>query len=114
MNEIDNYIAGFPPDVQKILQEIRKVIRETAPGAKETMSYGIPTFKMGKNLVHFAGFRNHIGFYPTPSAILAFRKELSAYKFAKGSVQFPLDKPIPYDLIKNITEFRVKEITQKV
>ncbi|HEX2393989.1 MAG TPA: DUF1801 domain-containing protein [Bacteroidales bacterium] len=114
MNAVDNYISGFSPDIQKILKEIRKIIRNAAPEAKEMMNYGIPTFKMGENLVHFAGFKNHIGFYPTPSGIMAFKKELSVYKSSKGSVQFPLDKPIPYDLIKNITEFRVKELTQKV
>jgi uncharacterized protein YdhG (YjbR/CyaY superfamily) len=114
MNAVDDYISGFPPEVRKILVEIRKIIRKVAPEATETMSYGIPTFKMGQNLVHFAGFKSHVGFYPGPSGIVAFRKEISGYKWAKGSVQFPLEKPIPYDLIKSITEFRVKEINQKV
>ena len=113
MKEVDEYISAFPPEERNILNEIRKVIRKAAPGAQETLSYGIPTFKMGENLVHFAGFRNHIGFYPTPSAIIAFKEELSAYKGAKGSVQFPLRQPIPYDLIRAITEFRVEEVKQK-
>jgi uncharacterized protein YdhG (YjbR/CyaY superfamily) len=114
MNIVDKYISEFPPETQKILQEIRNIIRSVAPESKETISYGIPTYKLGENLVHFAGFKNHIGFYPTPSGVLAFKKELSAYKNSKGSVQFPLNKPIPYDLIRNITEFRLKEVTRKV
>lgn len=114
MNEVDKYISGFTPEIQKVLREIRKIIRNAAPEAKETMNYGIPTYKMGEYLVHFAGYKKHIGFYPTPSGIMAFRKELSLYKSSKGAVQFPLDKPIPYDLIQIITEFRVKEVTQKV
>jgi len=113
MSPIDDYISGFPPDIRKILKEIKKVISKAAPGAEETMSYGIPTFKMRENLVHFAGFKNHIGFYPTPSAVEAFKDELSAYKSAKGSVQFPLDKPIPFKLITQIVKFRVLEITGK-
>ena len=106
---IDEYIAMFPKDVQKILENLRQVIRETAPTADETIDYGIPTFKLNGNLVHFAAFKNHIGFYPTPSGIEAFKKELSHYKQSKGTVQFPLDKPIPFDLVKKIVEFRVKE-----
>jgi len=113
MSPIDDYIFGFPPDIRKILKEIKKVISNAAPGAEETMSYGIPTFKMRENLVHFAGFKNHIGFYPTPSAVEAFKDELSTYKSAKGSVQFPLDKPIPYNLITQIVKFRIQEITEK-
>jgi len=106
---IDEYNAMFPTDVQKILENLRQVIRETAPTADETIDYGIPTFKLNGNLVHFAAFKNHIGFYPTPSGIEAFKKELSHYKQSKGTVQFPLDKPIPFDLVKKIVEFRVKE-----
>ncbi|MBN1536370.1 MAG: DUF1801 domain-containing protein [Anaerolineales bacterium] len=106
---IDEYIATFPPDVQAVLQKIRMTIREAAPNAEETISYQMPTFKLKGNLVHFAAYKNHIGFYPTPSGIEAFRKELSVYKGAKGSVQFPLDKPIPYDLIIEIVTFRVAE-----
>ena len=106
---IDTYIAGFPEDVQAILQKIRTTIQEVAPEATEAISYQMPTFKLNGNLVHFAAYKNHIGFYPTPSGIEEFEKELSKYKGAKGSVQFPLDKPIPYDLIRRITEFRVRE-----
>jgi uncharacterized protein YdhG (YjbR/CyaY superfamily) len=106
---INSYIAGFPEDVQKILIQVRSTIREAAPDAEETISYGIPTFTLKGNLVHFAGFNKHIGFYPTPSGIEKFKNELSVYKGAKGSVQFPLDKPIPFDLISQIVKFRVKE-----
>jgi len=107
--EIDKYIAGFPKDVQVILEKIRKTVRKAAPNAQETINYQIPTFTLEGNLVHFAGFKNHIGFYPTPSGIEKFKKELSIYEGAKGSVQFPLDKPIPYELISRIVLFRVKE-----
>ena len=108
---IDEYIAEFPPDTQAVLEEIRALIRSAAPTAVETISYAIPTFDLvGKHLVHFAGFSHHIGLYPVPSGIEAFKSELSAYKQGKGSVQFPLGKPIPYDLIRRIVEFRVREI----
>src|SRR5215218_157962 len=107
---VDEYIKTFPEDVQIILEKIRKTIRKVAPEAAEAISYGIPTFKMnGRYLVYFAAWKNHIGFYPIPSAAKAFKKELSAYKQGKGSVQFPLNKPIPYDLVKKIVIFRVKE-----
>jgi uncharacterized protein YdhG (YjbR/CyaY superfamily) len=106
---IDEYIAGFPPDVQEKLRKLRATIREAAPDAEETISYQMPTFALHGNLVHFAAFKNHIGFYPTPSGIEAFKNELAVYKGAKGSVQFPLDKPIPYDLVSRIVAFRVKE-----
>ena len=107
---IDDYISTFPADVQDILGKIRRTIRDAAPRADEALSYRIPTFTLhGKNLVHFAAFKHHIGFYPAPSAIEAFEKELSKYKGAKGSVQFPLDEPIPYDLVRRIVEFRMKE-----
>lgn len=106
---IDEYIANFPPDVQKVLQKVRKIIRKVAPDAQEKINYGIPTFTLNGNLVHYAGFKNHIGFYPTPSGIEKFKSELSKYEGAKGSVKFPLDQPIPYELIQKITEFRVKE-----
>lgn len=108
-NVIDEYIATFPDDVQAVLHKVRKTIRKVAPDAQEKINYGIPTFTLNGNLVHFAGFKSHIGFYPTPSGIEKFKKELSKYEGAKGSVKFPLDEPIPYDLIKKITEFRVKE-----
>jgi uncharacterized protein YdhG (YjbR/CyaY superfamily) len=110
---IDEYIATFPADVQDILEKLRQVIRESAPDAEETLSYQIPTFKMKVNLVHFAAFKNHIGFYPTPSAIEAFKKELFSYAVAKGSVKFPLGKPIPFDLVRKIVKFREQEIKNK-
>ncbi len=106
---IDEYIAGFPPDVQEILQKIRTTIRQAAPKAQETISYRMPTFKLNGNLVYFAGFKNHIGFYPIPSGMNKFKQELSAYPQGKGSVQFPLDKPIPYRLISQIVKFRARE-----
>ena len=107
--EIDAYIAGFPAEVQEILQRVRAVIRKAAPAAQEAMKYGIPTLVLNGNLIHFAGFKSHIGLYPTPSGIVAFKKELAGYASSKGAVQFPLDKPIPYALIEKITKFRVKE-----
>ncbi|MFH1013153.1 MAG: DUF1801 domain-containing protein [Thermoplasmatota archaeon] len=110
---IDEYIASFPKDVQRILQELRSIIKESAPMAKETINYGIPTFILNGNLVHFAAFKNHIGFYPTPSAITAFRKELAQFKQAKGSVQFSMDQPIPFEVIKRIVAYRVKENVTK-
>ena len=106
---IDEYIKTFPKDVQSTLEQMRQTIHQAAPKAQETINYQIPTFRLNGNLVHFAAFKNHIGFYPAPSGIEAFKKELSAYKPEKGSVKFPLDKPIPYDLVKKIVEFRVKE-----
>jgi uncharacterized protein YdhG (YjbR/CyaY superfamily) len=105
----------FSMDVQVLLQKMRQTIHQAAPLATEAISYQMPTFKLqGKNLVHFAAFSHHIGFYPIPSGITAFRKELSVYKQGKGSVQFLLDKPIPYALVRRIVEFRVKEILGKV
>ena len=106
---IDEYIAGFPQDIQEILEKIRATIKEAAPDAEETISYQIPTFTLKGNLVHFAAFKKHIGFYPTPTGLEEFRNELSTYQFAKGSVRFPLDKPIPFVLIGEIVKFRVKE-----
>ena len=106
---IDEYIAGFPPDVQAILQKIRLTIRKAAPDAEETISYRMPTFTLKGNLVHFAAFKKHIGFYPVPTGIEKFKKELAAYEQGKGSVQFPLDQPSPYGLISKIVKFRVKE-----
>jgi uncharacterized protein YdhG (YjbR/CyaY superfamily) len=110
---IDDYIAGFSPDVQEKLQQVRDTIRKAAPDAGETIKYQLPTFVLNGNLVHFGAFKTHIGFYPTPSGINKFKKELSAYQGAKGSVQFPLDKPIPLALISKIVKFRVKESQQK-
>ena len=113
-NTIDEYIATFPKDVQDILGKMRQIIRKAAPDAFEAISYQMPKFKLnGKNLVHFAAFKNHIGFYTIPSGIEAFKKELSQYKKGKGSVQFTLDKPIPYDLVRKIVEYRVKENLEK-
>jgi uncharacterized protein YdhG (YjbR/CyaY superfamily) len=111
---IDEYIAEFPPETQKLLQQVRELIRSVAPDATETISYAIPTFDLkGKHLVHFAGFAHHIGFYPTGSGAEAFKDELSAYKTGRGSVQFPLDRPLPLDLIRRIVEFRVEQVTGK-
>lgn len=110
---IDEYIARCPEHVQAILSKIREIIRKAAPTAEETIKYQIPTFVLNGNLVHFAAFQNHIGFYPTPSGITKFKQELSAYKGAKGSVQFPLDAPIPVSLITKIVKFRVKETIEK-
>lgn len=110
---IDEYIEGLPKDIQNILEELRSVIRKAAPGAEETINYGIPTFTLNGNLVHFAAYKNHIGFYPTPGGIEAFKKELSIYEGAKGSVQFPLNKPLPLDLVTRIVKFRVKENAEK-
>ena len=110
---IDQYIQTFPKDLQTILNKLRKTIREIAPNATETINYGIPPFKLKRNLVHFAGYKNHIGFYPTPSAINEFKEELSQFEVAKGSVKFPLNKPLPIDLIKEIVKIRVKENLDK-
>ncbi len=113
LQDVDAYIHTYPHDVQALLQNMRKVIHTTAPQAEEAIKYGLPTFVLnGKNLVHFGGFKKHIGFYPAPSGIRAFQKELSAYEGAKGSIQFPLDKPLPLALIKKIVQFRVKENMQ--
>ena len=106
---IDEYIAQFPEDVQQILVRIRAVIKESAPEAVEKISYQMPAFYLNGSLVWFAAYQRHIGFYPRPSGIEAFKEELSAYKWAKGSVQFPLDDPMPYELISAIVKFRVAE-----
>jgi uncharacterized protein YdhG (YjbR/CyaY superfamily) len=110
-NTIDEYILAFPEPVQRILEELREVIKQEAPQAREKISYQMPTFFLNGNLVHFAAYDNHIGFYPAPSGIEAFKPELSAYKNAKGSVQFPIDKPLPLELIKRMVKFRVGENT---
>ena len=107
--DIDEYIAKFPEDVREILENIRATIREAAPDAQERISYQMPTFALKGNLVHFAAFKEHIGFYPTPSGIENFMNELSQYETSKGTVRFPLDQPIPYDLIHRIVIFRVEE-----
>ena len=106
---IDEYIATFPESTQKILGELRATIKEAAPDAEDKISYQMPTFALKGNLVHFAAYKNHIGFYPTPSGIEAFKHELSIYEGAKGSVKFPIDKPLPLELISKIVRFRVAE-----
>jgi uncharacterized protein YdhG (YjbR/CyaY superfamily) len=110
---IDEYINSFPADIKSILEKMRQTIREAAPGATETISYQMPAFKLNGILVWFAAHENHIGFYPTSSGIEAFKAELASYKWSKGTVQFPLDKPVPFDLVKKIVIFRVKENSQK-
>jgi uncharacterized protein YdhG (YjbR/CyaY superfamily) len=110
---IDEYFSGFPENVQDILNRIRAVIRAAAPDAKEKISYGIPTFYTTENLVHFAAYQHHIGFYPTSSGIEHFHKELAGYELSRGTVRFSLDQPIPYDLISRITAFRVKQSQEK-
>jgi uncharacterized protein YdhG (YjbR/CyaY superfamily) len=110
---IDQYIDTFSPDVQTILENLRLEISKAVPDAEETISYQIPTFRLkGKNLVHFAAYKQHIGFYPTPSGISAFKSELNPYELAKGSVKFPLNKPLPLALIIRIVKFRVNEILE--
>ncbi len=111
---IDEYIAEFPAETRKMLEELRALIKASAPGVIETISYAIPTFDLhGRHVVHFAGFAKHIGFYPTDSGIKAFEEELAPYKSGKGSVQFPLGQPLPTDLIRRIVKFRVEESTGK-
>lgn len=112
-NTIDEYIATFPKETQEILNEVRAAIKESAPEAEEKISYQMPTFFLNGNLVHFAAYKNHIGFYPTPSGIEAFKKELSKYEGAKGSVQFPIEKPMPLKLISRIVKYRVAENMKK-
>jgi uncharacterized protein YdhG (YjbR/CyaY superfamily) len=118
MNEryttIDQYIGSFPEEIRIILEKMRQTVRGAAPQAIETINYQMPTFKLnGKNLVHFAAFKDHIGFYPLPSGISSFQDELAPYAGGKGSVRFPLSKPIPYDLVKKIVKYRVKENLNK-
>jgi len=110
-SNIDEYIAEFPEKTQAALKEIRALVHEVAPDAIETISYAIPTFDLkGKHLVHFAGYEHHIGLYPTPTGSEAFAEEFSAYKTGKGSVQFPLDQPLPLDLIRRVVEFRLEQV----
>lgn len=110
---VDDYISMYPEDTQKILNRMRQAIRESAPDAEEVISYQIPTYKLNGNLVHFGAFKDHIGFFPTSSAREAFNKELSKYKGGKGTIQFPLDKPTPYALVRKIVKLRVKENLSK-
>lgn len=108
--DIDDYIAGFPDDVQKVLKKIRATIKKAAPSTVEAISYQIPTFELnGKNLIHFAAFKNHVGVYPAPREVDEFKDELAAYKGGKGTVQFQLDRAIPYDLISRVVKFRIKK-----
>jgi uncharacterized protein YdhG (YjbR/CyaY superfamily) len=114
LTTIDEYIASFAPEVQEKLQAVRAVIRRAAPDAEEAIRYGIPTFRLnGSNLVHFAAFKDHLSFFPTASGVGAFRQELSAYTLSKGTIQFPLDMPVPYDLVERIVRFRVEESLRK-
>ncbi len=106
---IDEYIATFPKDIQAKLQKIRATIKKAAPKAEEAIKYQIPTFTLNGNLVHFAAYKNHIGFYPAPSGIEAFKKELAPYESGKGTLKFPLDEPIPYGLITKVVKYRVKK-----
>jgi uncharacterized protein YdhG (YjbR/CyaY superfamily) len=110
---IDEYIATFPKNTQTVLQELRQVIRESAPEAEEAISYQMPAFKQNGVLVWFAAFKNHIGFFPKTSVIEAFKDELASYKVSKGTIRFTLDKPIPYELVRKIVKIRVKENTGK-
>ena len=109
---IDAYISSYDEVVQPILKELRRVIKEEAPDATEKISYQMPTFYLNGNLVHFAVQKNHIGFYPAPSGVAAFKEELTDYKTSKGAIQFPLTKPIPYELVRRIVRFRVEEAKQ--
>jgi len=112
--DIDEYVAGFPAAVQKILEKIRMTIRKAAPGAEEAISYKIPTFNLkGRYLIYFAAYKKHIGLYPAPRESKEFKEELSCYEGGKGTVRFPFDKPIPYDLIRRIVKFRVKEVLER-
>ena len=109
---VDDYLAGFPDEVRAVLGKVRRTIREAAPDAVEVISYGVPTFDLnGRHLVHFAGFKNHISFFSTSSPIPVFEKELTPYRTSRGTIQFPLGTPVPYDLIKKITAYRVREVT---
>ena len=109
---IDEYIATFPESIQEILEKLRGVIKASAPGAEEAIAYGIPTFRLNGNLVHFAAFKDHISFFPTSSPIPAFKKELAPYLQSKGTIRFPLGKPIPFGLVKKIVKYRVAETLQ--
>src|SRR5262245_56745398 len=111
--DIDDYIATFPKDIQAKLQKIRATIKKAAPKAEEAIKYQMPTFTLNGNLVHFAAYKNHIGFYPAPSGIEAFKKELALYESGKGTLKFPLDQPIPFSLITKVVKYRVKKNLEK-
>lgn len=113
ITSIDEYISVYPEDIQHLLEQMRKTIGAAAPEATEAISYGLPTFKLNGNLVHFGAFKHHIGFYPAPSGITAFQAELVPYQVSKGAIRFPVDQPLPLDLVKNIVEFRVRENLNK-
>lgn len=110
---VDEYIALYPKEAQQKLEQMRATVKKVAPKAEESINYGIPTFKLNGNLVHFAAYKHHIGFYPAPSGIITFKKELATYKNSKGAVQFPIDQPLPVALIKKIVKFRIKENLKK-
>jgi len=112
-NDIDMYISKFEDNLQSILQTLRLTIQHAAPDAKETISYQMPTFTQNGILVHFAAYKNHIGFYPGSSGVEAFKSELTAYKYSKGAIQFPIEQPLPFDIITKIVVFRVDENIQK-
>lgn len=114
MNPVDRYINDFPEEMRILLQQMRETILKAAPGAIETFAYGMPAYRLNGPLVYFAGYPKHIGFYPTPSGIEAFKTEIAVYKFSKGSVQFPPDKPLPLGLVRRIVEFRVRENLQRI
>ena len=112
--DIDAYIDDYPKPMKGLFKKIRQVVQVAAPKAEETIKYGIPTFVLdGKNLVHFGGFKNHVGFYPTPSAMAEYKKDLSKYESGKGSVQFPLSRPLPLNLIKKIVKYRIQEVSAR-
>ena len=110
---VDEYLAGFPPSTKKMMQELRTAIKQAAPEAEEVISYNMPAYKLKGVLVYFAGYKGHIGFYPLPSAIEAFKKELAAYEQSKGTVRFPLDEPLPVKIVTKLVKFRVKENLEK-
>ena len=110
---IDEYIDAFPPAVQKTLEELRRTIKKAAPGAEEAIKYGIPTFVLNGNLVHFAAYKEHIGFYPAPMGIEEFRPETTRYESGKGTLKFPLDEPVPFDLVTRIVKYRVQKNVEK-
>jgi uncharacterized protein YdhG (YjbR/CyaY superfamily) len=113
-NEIDQYIAGFPGDIQILLEKVRATILKAAPGAEEVISYKMPAYKLSGILVWYAGYKNHIGFYPTPGPIKLFKDDIKGYKTSKGAIQFPIDKPLPIGLITKIVKFRAKEVLMKL
>ena len=113
VNNVDEYIDGFPAETQKLLEQLRSTIIEAAPKAEEVISYSMPAYKYEGMLVYFAGYKNHIGFYPGAAVVESFKKEISGYKWAKGSVQFPIDEPIPVKLVTKIVKFRVKQNKEK-